>query len=240
MKNRYTYVMSDIHGDFNRFERAIREIDYDEEKDLLYIIGDAIDRGRKNLEMLNYIKTHPAIRFIKGNHELFLEMYLRGDLSAQTYEAYGGSNTRNEIDALTEEQRLEWYRYLNRLPLYAELELGDKAFVLTQSGLHADYMVRNKDATYSVMESIKKAAECAKYSWLISGDIHYMPAKILKSLDKFLIVGHTPCQHLNADESYHIFKNKAYHYICIDGGCQVQENGKLAVLRMEDEKEWYF
>ena len=69
MKNRYTYVMSDIHGDFNRFERAIREIDYDEEKDLLYIIGDAIDRGRKNLEMLNYIKTHPAIRFIKGNHE---------------------------------------------------------------------------------------------------------------------------------------------------------------------------
>lgn len=38
-----TYVMSDIHGDSERFERIMKQINLQSD-DTLYILGDVIDR----------------------------------------------------------------------------------------------------------------------------------------------------------------------------------------------------
>ena len=46
---RYTYVISDIHGQFDAFMKLIEKIEfgYDDE---MYILGDVIDRGPQSLE----------------------------------------------------------------------------------------------------------------------------------------------------------------------------------------------
>ena len=44
-----TYVMSDIHGDYDKFKKMMKKINFNTEKDKLYVLGDAIDRGPDGL-----------------------------------------------------------------------------------------------------------------------------------------------------------------------------------------------
>ena len=44
------YVMSDIHGYFDKFISILERINFSDE-DELYILGDVIDRGDKPIEL---------------------------------------------------------------------------------------------------------------------------------------------------------------------------------------------
>lgn len=48
------YVMSDLHGDFNKFTSMLNLIKFKQE-DTLYVLGDVIDRGYKGIEILQHI-----------------------------------------------------------------------------------------------------------------------------------------------------------------------------------------
>ena len=45
------YVLSDIHGRLDRFEKMLRMIDLRDD-DTLYILGDVIDRGKDGIRIL--------------------------------------------------------------------------------------------------------------------------------------------------------------------------------------------
>ena len=49
-----TYVISDIHGQYDTFMRMLKQIKFCEE-DTLYILGDAIDRGPDGIKILKAI-----------------------------------------------------------------------------------------------------------------------------------------------------------------------------------------
>ena len=65
------YVMSDIHGCYDRFQEMLSVINLRSE-DKLFIIGDAIDRGKHGVKVLRHIMETPNIKFLLGNHELML------------------------------------------------------------------------------------------------------------------------------------------------------------------------
>lgn len=48
------YVMSDIHGDYFHFSQMTEKIRLSSE-DRLYILGDAVDKGKENLRVLRRI-----------------------------------------------------------------------------------------------------------------------------------------------------------------------------------------
>ena len=50
------YVMSDIHGRKDRFEDVLEQINL-QENDVLYILGDVIDRNPSGVSLLRYIQT---------------------------------------------------------------------------------------------------------------------------------------------------------------------------------------
>lgn len=66
---RYTYVISDLHGQFDALIKLLDKIEfgYDDE---LYILGDVIDRGPKSLECVKWIMEQDNILTLLGNHEL--------------------------------------------------------------------------------------------------------------------------------------------------------------------------
>ena len=45
------YVMSDIHGKYDKYIQMLKQIHFSE-KDTMYILGDMIDRGEKGMELL--------------------------------------------------------------------------------------------------------------------------------------------------------------------------------------------
>ena len=68
---RFTYVMSDIHGQFDSFMKMLDLIVFSDE-DELYIVGDVIDRGPKSVECIKWIMEQDNVLTLMGNHELML------------------------------------------------------------------------------------------------------------------------------------------------------------------------
>ena len=66
------FVMSDIHGQYDLFLKMLDRIELKRE-DLLVIIGDICDRGKKSYEIymkcIKMIKLGYNLKFILGNHE---------------------------------------------------------------------------------------------------------------------------------------------------------------------------
>ena len=95
------YVMSDLHGEYDKFLKMLKLIDF-KDTDTLYILGDVFDRGNKPLEIIDYIVAHKNIVLLKGNHEkMFEEAFESGDYSLWYYN--GGHTPTCLIDeTLTE------------------------------------------------------------------------------------------------------------------------------------------
>ena len=66
------YVMSDLHGEYDKFINMLNKIEFSS-KDTLYILGDVLDRGEKSLEIIDYIRRpeNNNIKLLMGNHEQF-------------------------------------------------------------------------------------------------------------------------------------------------------------------------
>ena len=64
-----TYVISDIHGQYDMFMELLDKIKL-KEKDTLYILGDVVDRGPHPIKTLMKLMEMPNVICMVGNHEL--------------------------------------------------------------------------------------------------------------------------------------------------------------------------
>lgn len=232
------YLCSDLHGDFKGFKRLLDKVAFKPNGNKIYILGDIIDRGKENIALLEYIMSlyeSGCASVIKGNHELFLERYLRGELSSKQWSAWGGFGTFNELCKLSSHQKARILDFVSTLPHFIELEAASKPCVLTHAGLMADFLVENK-GKISVLKSLQKALNFDEFEFLISPDIHYMSHAELARLDKYLFVGHVPTFQLDINGQNYIIKNE--FYTDLDSGSGYS-GGRVCALRLDDMKEFY-
>ena len=64
-----TYVVSDIHGEYDLFMELLEKIKL-QEADTLYILGDILDRGPHPIKVMLKLMGMPNAVCIVGNHEL--------------------------------------------------------------------------------------------------------------------------------------------------------------------------
>ena len=62
------YVASDIHGNYDRYEKLLNKINLTE-KDALIILGDILDRGDDGIKIMLDVMQRDNIFTILGNHE---------------------------------------------------------------------------------------------------------------------------------------------------------------------------
>ena len=65
------YVLSDIHGQKQRFESIMKQINLQPE-DTLYVLGDVIDRNPDGIKILRKLMAMPNVKMILGNHEYMM------------------------------------------------------------------------------------------------------------------------------------------------------------------------
>ena len=85
-----TYVVGDIHGCYDELFIALKSIGFDFSRDILFSLGDIVDRGTNDYLTMSLLKE-PWFRMILGNHEaLHIENYLthpsNGTYWATSYE----------------------------------------------------------------------------------------------------------------------------------------------------------
>ena len=101
------YVMSDIHGDADRFHAMLEKIQLSPD-DTLYILGDVIDRGPDGIPLLREIMAAPNMVMLLGNHEYMMLDYLK----------------------LKAREQQEILDYLQSLPTHLEVEVSGQRFYL--------------------------------------------------------------------------------------------------------------
>ena len=217
------YVMSDLHGCYDKFIKMLEVINFNEQ-DELYILGDIFDRGSQPIKILECIIAHDNIHLLKGNHEkMYEEFFESGDSSLWYFN--GGKTTWEGIVPRGCDYAEYLYKYIKKLPVVVVVD----KFILVHAGL---YLPKNYNEL--TLKELIELQEEETNLWTrehIYSDIQYKDYKI--------ICGHSVVQSINNDcENPKIIHRNGH--IFIDCGCCFERaNGKLACLRLDDMKEFY-
>lgn len=203
-------VISDMHGQIHHFNHLLDKIEFDETKDLLFLLGDYVDRGedpRAVVAKARELEKKGAIA-LKGNHESMMEKALIGrkpeavshwaaNGGAQTLASYGLDirTVYNQIchhqlelpDNLRDD--LEWIVHLN---IYAQTE----HYIFVHAGVDPDKNIEETDEDTLL--------------WIREPFFNGYHG------DKTVIFGHTPT--MNFQPTCDVFFGKN-NIIGIDGGC---------------------
>ena len=229
------YVMSDIHGEYEKYLYMLEKIQFSE-KDVLFVLGDMVDRGQKPLTVIRDMMTRPNVFPMMGNHD-FLALYLLDKLSPEIEQLNfnsltvedindvllwlqdGGETTIAQYQMLSPEERREVLEFLSELPLYETLDIGEKTFILVHAGL-GNFRPDKKLSEYTPEELIMTRENPDR--------------KFFEDDNIFIINGHTPTPLITGKpEIYHSANN-----IYIDCGACF-EGGRLACLCLDTMQEFY-
>ena len=225
------YVISDIHGCYDLFLAMLEKIRFSDE-DTLFFLGDAADRGPEGIRVMQDLMQRENVLCLLGNHEdmfrksargaeqrlwgeqkrlhkrIFLNWTLRngGDV---TWEAY------RELPKPEQQRILSW---MEQLPLYYELTLNGRSFVLAHAGVGS-------------YEPEKPLERCELYDFIWER----MDYSKVYYKDKLLITGHTPTIFLGQEYRGRMYRENNH----IDIDCGAVYCGVLGCLCLETLEEFY-
>ena len=139
----HTYVMSDIHGMAELLEKMLRKIAFSP-ADMLYILGDMIDRGP---DPAGVIASRKNIVALRGNHEdMFAEWYEYTEDKSEgyfynTYEILMSSDSARE-------KIPEYVRWMKKLPLYKKVKSKDTCYVMAHASTEGIFEIWKKKDTF--------------------------------------------------------------------------------------------
>lgn len=222
-----TYVLSDLHGRLDLWNKALLKIKCSDDEYQIYVLGDVLDKGDKPIELLREIMKNHRVTMINGNHEIdFLKNYKLAHKSNRTfleiavYNDYlknGGEPTIRQFFKCSESDQRAIVNFLRSNRFYAEVECNDKKFVLAHGG------ISNFSEKKSIQDYTPEELTLHRYK---------NNEKLFD--DKILICGHTPTISSDFKTPAEIFVSKNGDFFNIDCGCVFPEyGGRLAVLTLE-------
>ena len=63
-----TYVVSDLHGSFEKFKKLLKEIRFTDD-DVMYVLGDILDYGEESIPLLCDLSMRFNVIPILGDHD---------------------------------------------------------------------------------------------------------------------------------------------------------------------------
>lgn len=223
------YVLSDIHGNEDRFHSILEQIRLRPE-DTLWVLGDVVDRHPGGLRILRRLMAMPNARMLLGNHEYMMLRALGtpyddykddGGALAHWYRN-GGKVTHDHWKRLRKTTREEIRSYLLKLPLAAEISVAGKCYKLVHS---APAELYDGDPKY---KSVPHFAVWKRWS---AEDV-YPGAETL-------VFGHTPTEYFQKAEPMAIWYGRGMIGIDCGGGYPAGGIARLACLRLDDGKVFY-
>lgn len=122
-----TYAVADLHGCYNLYEK-IKE--YIQPEDMVYFLGDAIDRGPDSWKLMKTILGDPQFDYLMGNHEdMFVDLLkayekrkskkFPGDIEqCSSYRLVSYNGGADTVKSWVEEgEDFKWKELLGQLPL---------------------------------------------------------------------------------------------------------------------------
>ena len=236
-----TYVTSDIHGCYDKYEKMLETIEFSD-NDTLYVLGDVLDWGPQPLAVLRDMSMRANVIPILGNHEYaayeiinqfsLVELTEEGvkarpgcDVNIETYILevqdwvdIGGGPTVKDFGTLSDEEREDYLEYLEDFSLFETVKVNGKKYILTHAGLPKGATKNNLDK----FDAYDYAAASLDY------DHNDFDGAIL-------ITGHYPPCNTGEDNRRKIYRKG--NHIALDTGAAFGE--PLACLCLDTDEEFY-
>ena len=156
-----TYVISDIHGQYDMFMELIDKIDL-KQTDTLYVLGDVLDRGPHPIKVLKKLMEMPNAICIVGNHELMalecLEFLMKEitDMSIEefdeemldnlvTWQYNGSKSTIDEFSELGSDEKQDIIDFIKEFLIYEEVSVSDRDYLFYLFSKHSSLLQSFRD-----------------------------------------------------------------------------------------------
>ncbi len=224
-----TYVMSDLHGQYDKYQKMLQTISF-KDSDTLFIVGDICDYGPAPMKIFLDAMSRPNVFGIMGDHDLkaLRLLTMMNDEKAKAdpdfrlqFAAWledGGMPTVTEFRALDEETQQDVLDYIREeLVAYDEVTVKGQDYIM----IHAGIAPEQTDAIDELdIEALTEG----------EGDFSQ---EIFD--DKILITGHNPTYLQSEDHRGMIYRRNGQ--IGID--CGAAEDIALGCLCLDNGKEFY-
>jgi serine/threonine protein phosphatase 1 len=222
-------VISDVHGQIDSFNQLLEKVKYNEAEDLLFLLGDYVDRGKDPKACVQKARVLEKLGAIvlKGNHEDMMENALTGSGSpeyltqwvanggARTLKSYGvdpGNLYQNIVKGSPQlpDELLDDLEWISKLNVYAQTE----HYIFVHAGVDPEKKLEETDEE--------------TFLWIRTPFFNGYHGK------KTVIFGHTPTMFFHNSNHVYFGNN---NIIGIDGGCVF--GGQLNCLELPTKSVCY-
>jgi len=227
------YIMSDLHGCYEKYRKMLSLIDLREE-DTLYILGDIVDRGENGIKILLDLMSRKNVVALLGNHDHKASIVLKrlmepkDCLPRNLFELFekllglwledGGRPTRDSFLALQEEEKKDVLKYFSKMPLYKTIKVNGREYFLAH--------------TVPEIECMPEQPELCSGRELVLGEPDYEEVYFE---DITLVTGHTPTELIDKNSKGRIWKGN--NHIAVD--CGAVFGNPLGCICLDTMEEFY-
>ncbi|MBR5311672.1 MAG: metallophosphoesterase [Clostridia bacterium] len=230
-----TYVMSDLHGYYEKYKKMLDTISFSDE-DELYILGDVVDRGPQSAELLLDMSMRSNVYPILGNHDMIASILLKKlcvKIEEDTHTALaddsvlrmlaawqldGGQATIESFKKLSPDDREALIDYFEEFVPYEVIEVSGRKFLLVHGGIP----LGKRHIPLEKQETADLISERPDYG------LRYYEGITL-------VTGHTPTAVIDPEYRGRIFHKNGH--LAID--CGAGFGLPLGCIRLEDFREFY-
>lgn len=225
------FAISDLHGMYNLWKQVQESLQSD---DILYMLGDAADRGPDGWKIIKEALADPRVVYIRGNHDqMLLDSWKTEWRDNYLWFSNGGYET---WDALMMDEKYEIYlTQLARTKLYhcyenkegKKIHLSHAGFTIREDGI----LPRNEELLWDRDHIYYDEFANKETEYVVHGHTYCM-STIFKELSVW-----TP-EEVNINKSWTVGRYHGGYKICIDGRCF--GTGKIAMLDLDTLTETVF
>lgn len=225
------YCLSDLHGRYDLYVKMLEKLHLTED-DTLYILGDAVDRGRDGIKILLDIMERKNVTFLQGNHDRHAAILLNilgkpipkgfteDDITRAFYDWFseGGNDTFTDFKKLDGEARKKLIKFI-----------GDSLCKINLTVNGKNYLLAHTVPEFDKWNNSKKIITDIDY---IEGEPDY---DICYDKELTIVTGHTPTNIIDVNSKCRIWRGN--NHIAID--CGAYFYGTLGCICLDNEKEFY-
>lgn len=222
------FAIGDIHGGLKALIQVLNKLEL-KDNDTLVFMGDYVDGWSESAQVVQFLielSNQFNCIFIKGNHDVWCENWLKKDDVNPTWYMHGGKETLESYEDVSESIKMKHSRFFENMPLY-HIDNQNRLFV------HAGFT-----SMHGVEKEVFKA--CFYFDRTLWEMALTMDKRIEKNSElypqrlkhyKEIYIGHSPTTNYNSDVPM-----QAINVWNVDTGAAFK--GKITAMDIDTKEFW--
>ena len=130
-------IVGDIHAHYDMLMKVLDKASFDPSSDILYSVGDLLDRGNKPVETIRFLMSLPSFRPVLGNHDAWFESFLWNEKSPDNewFQNNGGKYTASAFADLSSEEKMGIRKWFSSIPVVRT----EDDIIVVHAGIPTEY-----------------------------------------------------------------------------------------------------